>query len=108
MASRRSYAAAVAAGGQLVVLGGWDGDGERRLESAEALPVRGGAAVGPWRRLPSMSRPRYGLAAAAVDAAAAAGDAEGRVGRGDGRSPRDSDPAAAAAAAAASVEGRQV
>ncbi len=72
MGSRRSYAAAVAVGGgELLVLGGWDGDGERRLESVEALRIRGGAPSGGWRRVPDMSCPRYGLAAAVVPGPAA-------------------------------------
>ena len=79
MGSRRSYAAAVAVGGELLVLGGWDGDGERRLESAEALRIRGGAAAGCWRRVPNMSCPRYGLAAAAFPQSAPAAGRGSRV-----------------------------
>ena len=52
------------------MLGGWDGESERRLESAEALDIRVAGRAGPaaWRRLPDMSCPRYGLAAVALPA----------------------------------------
>ena len=70
MREARSYAAAGAAGGRLVVVGGWDGASATRLSSAEALAVSeaaGGAGGGGWAGLPELSCPRYGSAVAVVD-----------------------------------------
>jgi hypothetical protein len=65
MTARRSYAAGVAVCGHLLVLGGWDGESERRLASVEALDLRE-HGESSWRRLADMSCPRYGLAAVAL------------------------------------------
>jgi hypothetical protein len=74
MREARSYAAAGAGAGRLVVVGGWDGASATRLSSAEALPVAdaasgrgGGGWAGGWARLPELSCPRYGSAIAVVD-----------------------------------------
>ena len=80
MNTPRSYCAAcvctsIDAGKQLVVVGGWDGVGTRRLASSEALSiaeleakgqVTGGAFIGAWSALPTMTAARYGGAVVAV------------------------------------------
>ncbi len=83
MLEARSYAAAGAAAGRLVVVGGWDGASATRLSSAEALSLPphgearpagsgtaaagGGGAGRGWVSLPGMSCPRYGSAVAVID-----------------------------------------
>ena len=58
----RSYASAVALGNRILVLGGWDGTDGRGLDSVEAYDAR----QDKWIRSPSLTCPRYGLAAVVV------------------------------------------
>lgn len=58
----RSYAAAVAVGNRVLVLGGWDGTDGRRLDSVESYDVRADS----WTLSPALTCPRYGLSAVVV------------------------------------------